>query len=258
MVEFSLLKRSLAELIGTAVLVFVGTGIVVTALLLVQGFSPIPGNTYNLGIDIPAWFVLGIAFGIPIMVMVYVFGHISGTNINPAISIALWATKNLPTNDMIAYIIAQLAGAVIGSLAVVAVWGNRAVTVGLGATTMFPGVSYWQAILAETICTFLLMIAVMATALDKRTPQGWAGLVIGAAASIALIVEGNVTGGSLNPARTFGPYLADSLFGGPNNWGQFPIYVIGPVLGALIAAFLYNYIASLKPEKKEKVKPANK
>ncbi len=254
MTEFSLLKRSLAEMIGTAVLVFVGTGIVVTALLLIQGSAPLPGNAYNLGIDIPTWFVLSLAFGIPIMVMVYVFGHISGTNINPAISIALWATKNLPTKDMIAYIIAQLIGAAIGSLAVVAVWGTRSVDVGLGATTMFPGVSYGQAILSETICTFLLMIAVMATALDKRTPQGWAGLVIGAAATIALVVEGNVTGGSLNPARTFGPYLVDVLMGGANNWSQFPIYVIGPVLGALIAAFLYNYIAGMNTEKSGPVK----
>jgi glycerol uptake facilitator protein len=247
--EYSLLKRSLAELIGTFVLVFVGTGIVVTALLLLQGSSLLPGNTYNVGVDISAWFVLGIAFGAPIMVMVYAFGGISGTNINPAISIALWATKNLPTRDMLAYIVAQLIGAALGSLAVVAVWGMRAVNVGLGATTMFPGVSYGQAILAEAICTFLLMMAVMATAVDKKAPQGWAGLVIGSAASIALILEGNITGGSLNPARTFGPYLIDSLMGGANNWWQFPIFVIGPILGALVAAFLYSYMAGLKPEK---------
>jgi glycerol uptake facilitator protein len=58
-----------------------------------------------------------------------------------------------------------------------------------------------------------------------------------------ITVTGNVTGASLNPARTFGPYLADSLFGGPNLWWQFPIYVIGPIVGALVAAFLYDYIA---------------
>jgi glycerol uptake facilitator protein len=249
MTEYGLLKRSIAELIGTFVLVFVGTGIVVTALLLLQGSAPFPGNTYNVGIDISAWFVLGIAFGLPIMLMVYVFGNVSGTNINPAISISLWATKNLPTRDTIAYIIAQLIGAVLASLAVVAIWGNRAVNVGLGATTMFPGVSYWQAIAAETICTFLLMAAVMAMAVDKKAPQGWAGLVIGTAASIGLILEGNITGGSINPARTFGPYLVDSLMGGANHWSQFPIYVIGPILGALIAAFLYSYITDLNAEK---------
>jgi glycerol uptake facilitator protein len=244
--EADLSKRCAAELLGTAFLVFIGTGIVVTALLLVQGQVAPPGNTYNKGLDIAAWFVLGLAFGVPIMIMVYVFGNISGTHINPAVTVALWATKRFPTKDSIAYIVAQLIGAAIGSLAVVAVWGTRAVDVGLGATTMFPGVSYWQATLIEVILTFLLMIAIMATAVDKRAPQGWAGLVIGAAATIALTVNGNVTGGSLNPARTFGPYLVDVLMGGANYWWQYPIYLIGPIVGALLAAFLYDYIAEPK------------
>ncbi|HTY90837.1 MAG TPA: MIP/aquaporin family protein [Methanocella sp.] len=249
MTEYSLFKRSIAELIGTFVLVFFGTGIVVETVLLLQGTPALPGNTYNVGIDIVAWFVLSLAFGVPIMIMVYVFGGISGTNINPAISIALWATKNLPTMDAIVYIVAQLIGAVLGSLAVVAIWGTRAVTTGLGATTMFPGVSYWQAIAAETICTFLLVIAVFAMAVNKKAPGGWAGLVIGSAATLGLLLEGNVTGGSLNPARTFGPYLVQWLMGGANNWWQFPIYVIGPILGGLIAAFLYTYLAELKAQK---------
>jgi glycerol uptake facilitator protein len=243
MAEYDLVKRCIAELIGTALLVFVGCGIVVTTLLLIHGIATPVGNDFNKGIDIAAWLVLSLAFGLPIMVLVYAFGGVSGTHINPAISVALWATKRLPTTDTIAYIVSQLVGAAIGALGIVAVWGSRAVDVGLGATTLFPGVSYWQAIVAETICTFILMIAVMATAVDRRAPQGWAGLVIGTAATIALLLEGNLTGGSINPARTFGPYLANVLFGGANHWWQFPIYVIGPVLGALVAAFLYDYIA---------------
>jgi glycerol uptake facilitator protein len=255
--EFNLTKRCMAELIGTALLVFVGCGIVVTTLLLIQGNATPAGNDFNKGIDIAAWLVLSLAFGLPIMVLVYVFGNISGTHINPAISIALWATKRLPTVDMVAYLAAQFAGAAIGAAGIVAVWGTRAVTIGnLGATTMFPGVSYWQAILAEFVCTFILMIAVMAMAVDKRAPGGWAGLVIGAAATIALLIEGNITGGSINPARTFGPYLVDTIFGGGNFWWQFPIYLVGPVLGALAAAFLYDYIAGLKARPAEKVKAA--
>ncbi|HMK45314.1 MAG TPA: MIP/aquaporin family protein [Methanocella sp.] len=252
MTETDLTKRCIAELIGTALLVFIGCGIVVTTLLLLQGITTPADNPYNKGIDIAAWLVLSLAFGLPIMILVYIFGDVSGTHINPAISIALWATKRLPTIDMIAYVIVQLIGATIGALAIVAVWGTRAVTPGnLGATTMFPGVNYWQAILAEIICTFILMIAVMATAIDKKSPAGWAGLVIGTAATIALLLEGNLTGGSINPARTFGPYLGNIIFGGKNLWDQFPIYVIGPIIGALIAAFLYDYITGLKTEKKK-------
>ncbi len=254
MAETNLLKRSIAEFLGTALLVFVGCGIVVTTLLLIQGIAVPSGNDFNKGIDIAAWLVLSLAFGLPIMVLVYVFGNVSGTHINPAISIALWATKRLPTVDMLVYLVAQFVGAAIGALGIVAVWGTRAVTIGnLGATSMFPGVSYWQAIVAEFICTFILMVAVMATAVDKRTPGGWAGLVIGTAATIALLLEGNITGGSINPARTFGPYLLDTLFGGSNLWWQFPIYLIGPILGALAAAFLYDYIAGTKVLVAEKV-----
>jgi glycerol uptake facilitator protein len=245
MVETDLLKRCIAEFIGTALLVFVGCGIVVTTLLLIQGTATPAGNDFNKGIDIAAWLALSLAFGLPIMVLVYVFGNISGTHINPAISIALWATKRLPTTDMLGYLLAQFAGAFIGALGIVAVWGTRAATLGnLGATAMFPGVSYWQAILAELVCTFILMIAVMATAVDKKLPQGWAGLVIGTAATIALLLEGNITGGSINPARTFGPYLGNSLFGGADFWWQFPIYLVGPIVGAVLAAFVYDYIAS--------------
>lgn len=247
MAENDLIKRCMAELVGTALLVFIGCGVVVTTFLLLQGASPLPNNEFFKGVDIAAWLVISLAFGLPIMILVYVFGNVSGTNINPAISIALWATKRLPTKDMIAYVIVQFVGATIGAFGVVAIWGTRAVTVGnLGATAMFPGVTYWQAILVETICTFILMIAVMAMAADKRAPHGWAGFVIGTAATVAILLGGNLTGGSLNPARTFGPYLVDLLFGGANFWWQFPIYFIGPVLGAVLAAFFYEYIADVR------------
>ena len=256
MVEISLLKRSVAELIGTFVLVFLGTGAVVTAFLILQGSTP--GNDFSVGIPIEGWLAIGLAFGLAIAIMAYTFGHISGTHINPAVSIAMWATGRLPSRDMLAYIVAQLAGASLASAAVVAIWGTRGVDVGLGATAMFAGVTYWQAILAEAVCTFFLMLAVMGTAVDKRAPQGFAGLIIGLTVAIAITATGNVTGASLNPARTFGPYLLDSLLGGTNFWWQFPIYLIGPIVGAVAAAFLYDYIADLKARPAEKVATAAK
>lgn len=246
MAEISLLRRSIAELIGTYVLVFLGTGSVVTTVLLFQGWTPYPDNNFNVGIDIAAWLTIGMAFAIAIIAMVYAFGHISGAHINPAVSIALWATKRFPTSDMINYIIAQLIGASLASFSIVAILGQRAVSTGLGATSMFAGVSYIQAILCETIATFFLMLTIMGTAVDKRAPAGFAGLAIGLVVAADIIVVGNITGSSLNPARTFGPYLADFLLGGSNLWWQFPIYIIGPIVGALVAAFLYDYIAQIK------------
>ncbi|MDK2834400.1 MAG: glycerol uptake facilitator protein [Methanolobus sp.] len=246
MAEISLLKRSLAELIGTYVLVFLGTGSVVTTVLLTQGWTPYAGNTFNIGIDIASWFAIAIAFGIAVFAMIYTFGHISGTHINPAVSIALWATKRMPTMDMISYIIAQCIGATLASLSIVIIWGSRSVATGLGATAMFDGVTYGQAILCEAVATFFLMLAIMGTAVDKRAPAGFAGLIIGFVVTADIIVIGNITGSSLNPARTFGPYLVETIMGGANLWSQFPIYLAGPILGALVAAFVYDYIADLK------------
>ncbi len=242
----SLIKRSIAELVGTFVLVFLGTGAVVTTVLLFKGWTPLPGNDFHIGINIAYWFAIGISFGIAVIVMIYAFGHISGTHINPAVSIALWATGRFPLKDLISYIIAQLIGATLASLTIVLIPGNRAVDTGLGATAMFHGVNYGQAILCEGVATFFLMMVIMGAAVDKRAPAGFAGLAIGLVVAADIIVTGNITGSSLNPARTFGPYLIESLFGGANLWWQFPIYLIGPIGGALIAAFLYDFIAQPK------------
>ncbi|MDK2893050.1 MIP/aquaporin family protein [Methanohalophilus sp.] len=246
MSEQDLFKRSIAELIGTYVLVFLGTGSVVTTVLLTQGATLIPGNTFNIGIDIAAWFAIGISFGIAVLAMIYAFGHISGTHINPAVSIALWATKRMKTSDMVSYIVAQLIGASLASFTIVAIFGSRAIGTGLGATAMFDGVSYGQAILCEAVATFFLMLTIMGTAVDKRAPGGFAGLAIGLVVAADITVVGNITGSSLNPARTFGPYLAELLLGGQNLWWQFPIYLIGPIIGALVAALIYDYVSDVK------------
>jgi MIP family channel proteins len=246
MSEQDLFKRSIAELIGTYVLVFLGTGSVVTTVLLTQGATSIPGNTFNIGIDIAAWFAIGISFGIAVLAMIYAFGHISGTHINPAVSIALWATKRMKTSDMVSYIVAQLIGASLASFTIVGILGSRAVATGLGATAMFDGVSYGQAILCEAVATFFLMLTIMGAAVDKRAPGGFAGLAIGLVVAADITVVGNITGSSLNPARTFGPYIAEFLLGGQNLWWQFPIYLIGPIIGALVAALIYDYVSDVK------------
>jgi glycerol uptake facilitator protein len=238
----TLMKRALAELVGTFVLVFLGTGSVVTTVFLFQGKAGIEGNAFNVGIEMAAWVAIALAFGLAVIAMIYCFGHISGTHINPSVSIALWATKRFPTQDMIAYVIAQCAGASLGSFAVVAVWGARAIPTGLAATGMFDGVSYGQAMLCEGIGTFILMLTIMGSAVDARCRGGFAGLAIGLVVVADIIVFGNVTGASMNPARTFGPYLVNVLTGGPNMWSQYPIYLIGPVGGAVLAAFVYDFI----------------
>jgi len=243
--EPTLMKRAIAELVGTYVLVFLGTGSVVTTVLLFTGKGQTL-NPFNVGIDMAAWVAIGLSFGIAVICMIYAFGHISGTHINPAVSIALWTTGRFPAKDLGAYIVAQLIGATLASITIVGILGQRAVDTGLGSTGPFFGVSYGQAILSEAVATFFLMLVIMGSAVDKRAPAGFAGLAIGFIVAFDIVVTGNITGASLNPARSFGPIFTETLWGGTYDWGKFPIYLIGPIVGAVLAAWLYDYISGIK------------
>ncbi|MCZ3367341.1 MULTISPECIES: MIP/aquaporin family protein [Methanobacterium] len=243
----SLKKRFLAELIGTFFLVFMGAGAAAITLMISKG-SAVP-NAFNIGIGalggLGDWLAVGLAFGLTIVVLIYAMGHISGCHINPAVTIALWATKKFPGNEVVPYIIAQLIGASLASFLFAASVGMNAVTVGgLGATAPFEGISYYQAILVETIGTFLLMFVIMGSGVDRRAVPGFAGISIGFTVAAVITTIGNISGASLNPARTFGPYLGDYVLAGNNLWNYFPIYIIGPIVGAVLAAFIYEYISS--------------
>ena len=242
----TLVKRAVAECIGTLFLVYFGAGAAVITLMIASGEKT--STPFNVGIGalggLGDWIAIGLAFGITIAAVIYGLGRVSGAHINPAVSIALWATKRFPTGDMVYYVFAQIIGASLGSLLFAASVGMDAVTIGgLGATTPFPGISYLQAIGVEFIGTFLLMIAIMGAAVDRNATPGFAGIVIGLTVAGIITTLGNISGASLNPARTFGPYLGDLLLGGSNLWGFFPIYVIGPVLGAVCAALFYDWVS---------------
>lgn len=129
-------------------------------------------------------------------------------------------------------------------MAVVGAFGVRAADLGgVGLTTLEPDTSYLAGMLAEAMGTFLLVFTIMALAVDRRAPVGWAGLVIGLAVTTEILVIGPITGGSVNPARTFGPYIATSLFGGSTPWSEFPLYVLGPLIGGTAAALVYDLVA---------------
>jgi len=243
----SLANRSIAEAVGTALLVYFGAGAAAITLMIANGTKP--ATPFNIGIGqlggLGDWFAIGLTFGIMIAVVIYALGRVSGAHINPAVTIALLATKRFPAGEAVAYIVAQLIGAAVGSLLFFLTVGMDAVTIGgLGATAPFPGIGYGQAILVEAIATFVLMLAIMGTAVDKKAPAGFAGLIIGLSVTAMITSTGNIAGASLNPARTFGPYLMDFLLGGSNLWSFFPIYIIGPVAGALLAACFYDRITA--------------
>jgi glycerol uptake facilitator protein len=225
-------------MIGTWVLVFLGTGSVVTMVVFFKSFK---------GVDQAALLLIGISFGVAVLVMVYAFGHISGTHINPAVSIALWATRRFPTRDMVTYVIAQLIGGFLASTTIYALVGKRAVDAGLGITLPGVGVSYTQAIFVEIVLTFFLGLAIWGSAVDSRAPGGFAGLAIGLVVAADIWVGGPLTGASMNPARSFGPFLGESAYGGTAaSWSKFPIYIIGPIVGLALAGFVYDFVAELK------------
>jgi len=243
----SLTSRSIAECVGTLLLVYFGAGAAAITLMIANGTKP--ATPFNIGIGqlggMGDWFAIGITFGIVVAAVIYALGRVSGAHINPAVTIALCATKRFPTGDAIAYIIAQCLGAAIGSLFFFLTVGMDAVTIGgLGATAPFPGIGYGQAILVEAIATFVLMLVIMGVAVDERAPPGFAGLIIGLTVAGMITATGNIAGASLNPARTFGPYVMDFLLGGANLWAFFPIYIIGPVIGAVLAAVFYDRITA--------------
>lgn len=236
-------KKFIAELIGTLFLVFFGTGSAVVTLLISNSINP---NNVGIGIlgGLGDWIAIALVFGLTVMACIYLFGKISGAHLNPAVTIGLLVSKNISAKDSFYYIVAQCIGAVLGSIALFLCLGSLSVTIGgLGATAPGLGVSYWQAMFAEFVGTFFLVLVVMGVAVDKKAEPGFAGLSIGFTVTAVITVLGSFTGASINPARTFGPYLMDFLLGGQNLWYFFPIYVIGPIVGGILAALLYTYLA---------------
>jgi glycerol uptake facilitator protein len=230
--QVSLARRVGAEVMGTGVLVLFGAGSVVAALRLGAG-----------GLDYAGLGMVAFAFAFAVAVAIYAFGTTSGAHINPAVTVSLAATGRFPWGEVPAYVIAQLVGATAGAALIVAAFGSEAVDFGTGVTTLADDVTYVQGIVAEAIGTFLLVTAVMALAVDSRAPAGWAGFMIGLAVAAAILLIGPLTGASLNPARTFGPLLVTTIGGGDTQWGDLPLYIVGPLAGGALAAFAYDMVA---------------
>jgi glycerol uptake facilitator protein len=229
----SLLRRVLAEFLGTALLVLFGAGSVVAAFAVGDG-----------QIDYAGLGIISLAFGLVVALVIHTLGTTSGAHINPAVTIALAVVRRFSWAEVGPYIAAQLAGAVAGAALVVAYVGDRATELGsVGLTALGSGVSPVQGIVAEAVATFLLLLTIMAVAVDPRAPAGWAGFLIGLAVAVEIMVIGPFTGGSINPARSFGPYLVNELFGGSTPWSELWVYVVGPCIGAAAAAVTYDLLA---------------
>jgi len=236
-VNAALGRRLLAELVGTALLVIFGAGALVAALQIGQGKLDYAG----LGI-------VGFSFALVIAAVIYMFGSTSGAHINPAVTVSLAVVRRFPWSEVVPYVLAQLAGALIGGVLVIAIFGSHVTDLNVsGGTIVGAGFTKGQAAVAEGLGTFLLVATIMALAVDRRAPAGFAGLLIGLSVACEIMVIGPISGGSVNPARTFGPYLATEIFGGSTPWSEFWIYWAGPLVGGGLAAVAYDVIA--QPER---------
>ena len=210
-------RKLVAEFIGAFTLIFISAGAIIQT-----------GGTNLVAI--------ALAHGLAIALMVSALGHVSGGFFNPALTIGLWATRRLTTITTIAYIIAQLLGAVVAALALVLFFPEvMRDAAALGTPRLNEGVDFIQGVGLEAIATFFLMLAVFGTALDRRGPK-IGGFGIGLIITMNTLAIGNLTGAAMNPARVFGPALID------NSWDDHLVYWIGPILGAVMAALVYHYV----------------
>jgi len=234
MEENSVIQKLSAEVLGTAFLVFIGVGSVPATKILAG--TAVPFSMADLG-------MISFAFAMVVIAMVYTLGHISGCHINPAVTIGLAVTGKFPWKDVPGYLMAQVAGATLGALAIVGVLGTKATDLGLGVASYASSVGVGRAMFAEGIGTFILVFVVFGVAVEKRATPGFAGLAIGLAVFAIIIVVGPATSASINPARTIGPMIILAAFNGTVHWSQLPVYLAGEFAGGILAALTYLTIA---------------
>jgi MIP family channel proteins len=210
-----LLPALAAELIGTFALVTAGCGAIVV--------DAQTGALGHVGV--------AISFGLVIMVMIYATGHVSGAHLNPAVSLAFALTRHFPLTRVALYWLAQVVGALIAAATLRALFGNVA---SLGAT--LPAGSDAQSFAWELILTFLLMFVIMAVATDTRAVGEAAAIAIGATVGLDAMFGGQISGASMNPARSLGPALVSG------ETSSLWLYLVAPALGAALGAVSYQVV----------------
>ena len=227
------MKKYIAEMVGTFVLVFGGCGSAVLAGEKI-GFAGV-----------------SIAFGLTLLAMAYAIGHISGCHINPAVTVGLLVSKKMDSRDAVGYIVAQIIGGILAAALLLAI--AKGVAGGYDPTlTGFAANGYGDhspshynlisAFLAEVILTFFLMFTILG-ATDIKAPVGFAGIPIGLVLTLIHLVGIPVTNTSVNPARSIGP----AVFVGGWALSQLWLFIIAPIIGAIIAAVVYRVIGTSRP-----------
>ncbi len=217
-----LLRRAAAEAFGAFALVFAGCGAIVAE-------AEHPGTLGAIGI--------AFVFGLIVMAMVYATGHLSGAHLNPAVTLAFTLTRHFPRTEAVAYLLAQLAGALLAAGLLAAVWPDQPAALG----TTLPTVGVGSAFVYEVVLTAFLMFVIMAVATDTRAVGAGAAIAIGGTVGLDALFGGPITGASMNPARSLGPALVSGEL--HDLW----IYLTAPLLGAAIGALAYQLVRGEYP-----------
>ncbi len=226
------MKKYIAELLGTMVLVLLGCG---SAVFAGDIAGTVGGGTGTLGV--------ALAFGLSVVAMAYCIGNISGCHINPAITLGAWLNGKMETKDAFMYMLFQIVGAIIGSLILsllVSTGGHTGPTM-TGANGFGTGETA-QAFIAEAVFTFIFVLVVLGATDEKRGAGNLAGLAIGLTLTLIHIVCIPITGTSVNPARSIGPALME----GGEALSQLWLFIVAPFVGAAFSALVWKFISSEK------------
>lgn len=220
----------IAELIGTFALVF----------FICMAVTIYVGSGEFLTIGIVHIFVL--------FMLIQTLAVVCGAHFNPAVTIALTMLRQLRPSDAVIYVVVQLIGGILGALLTKAILSDEGAAVNYGAPAVNAAIGgNLQGMLVEAIGTFFLVWAIVGVAVNPRGSAEWAALVIGGTLGLVVIVGAPLTGAGFNPARSFGPALVSGEFGGAGTF--LLVYVLGPVVGAVLAAGAYVRLA-MAPGKK--------
>ncbi|MCI8998729.1 MAG: MIP family channel protein [Muribaculaceae bacterium] len=237
------MKKYLAEMIGTFVLVLMGCGSAI--------FAGIGVGTTGYGIT-----TLGVAFafGLSVIAMAYTIGNISGCHINPAITLGVWANGRMSGKEAAGYMLFQVIGAIIASaiLYILVHTGNEAGieavfnnTTTTGANSFMEG-NLVPAFLAELIFTFIFVLVVLGTTDEKKGAGNFAGLAIGLTLVLVHIACIPITGTSVNPARSIGPAIFAAIEGNCQPIAQVWLFIVAPFIGAILSSITWNILKSEK------------
>lgn len=219
-------KKLTAEFIGTFWLVLGGCGSAVLA-----GAFP----EYGIG-----FLGISFAFGLTVLTIVYSLGHVSGAHLNPAVSIGLWIGGRFSTKELVPYMIAQVLGGILAAFVLYIIATGNGSAIGNFAANGYGEHSLGKygltsALVTEIVMTFMFLIVILG-ATDKRAPAGFAGLAIGLALTLIHLISIPVTGTSVNPARS----ISQALFVGGWALEQLWLFIVAPVIGAILAGLAYK------------------